>query len=65
MAKWSTKSNDMGVYIECSKCKRKIGAEKVVFADMDFHTCPTCGAKFKDLSGIKMNMIYESLESDM
>lgn len=64
MAKWSTKSNDMGVYIECSKCKRKIGAEKVVFADIDLHSCPTCGAKMKDLSGIKMNEIYESLDCE-
>lgn len=64
MAKWTTKENDMGVYIECSKCGRKVGAKKVLFANFDLHTCPTCGSRM-DVRGIKMQEIVESLESDL
>lgn len=64
MAKWSTKSNDMGVYIECSKCKRKIGARKVLFADTDLHVCPTCGSRM-DIRGIKMQAIIDAVDSDL
>lgn len=64
MAKWSTKSNDMGYYIECSKCKRKICARKVVFADIDLHYCPDCGSKM-DIRGIKMIELKSSLDSDL
>lgn len=63
MAKWSTKSNDMGVYIECSKCKRKIGAKTVIFGNLDLHHCPDCQSRM-DLTGIKMREIVESLESN-
>lgn len=64
MAKWITKENDMGVYIECSKCKRKIGAKKVLFADTALTSCPSCGSRM-DVRGIKMQEIVESLESDL
>lgn len=43
--KWKLKSSDVGYYIECPKCERKVGMNHVIFGDRDYSTCPDCGSE--------------------
>ena len=47
VAYWDFHTCDMGAYIQCSHCGRKIGVKKFVMADQDWFSCPECQAKMK------------------
>lgn len=64
METWLLKDSDMGSYLECPKCGRKVGARTVVFADIDLHKCPSCGNS-NGFDGIKLGRLYESVNYDM
>lgn len=46
-AEWKFSSGDLGAYIFCSKCGRKIGARKVLFADLNILHCPKCKSEMQ------------------
>jgi len=57
-AYWDFKVSDMGAYVQCTKCKRKIGIKKLIFADADYTTCPDCGSSM-NFSRIPYSRIEE------
>ena len=42
---WRLKASDMGAYVQCSSCGRRVSAKHFIFADVRTDTCPTCGAE--------------------
>jgi len=43
-AYWNFGQDAMGGYIQCSACRRKVAAKKVLFGDWELDTCPSCDA---------------------
>lgn len=60
-ANWKMGSNDLGLYIECSKCKHKLSAKQVIFADKSIAACPFCKSKMS-MEDVKFGELVESLE---
>lgn len=44
-AEWLLKTSDMGMYLQCSLCNRKISAKDFIFADIKTDVCPSCSAE--------------------
>lgn len=44
-AYWNYRTGDMGAYIQCSHCGRKVSTKEFMIADKDWFECPDCKAE--------------------
>lgn len=63
IAKWEFGSNDLGTYIKCSKCGKKISSLDVIMADTSINTCPKCNSQMTIDDEI-LEKVYISAPSD-
>ena len=60
MLEWKFGSNDLGTYVECPNCHKKLSAEEIIFADIKYAFCPKCNRELF-MDDETLDELYESI----
>jgi len=61
---WRLKSGEFGSYLECSKCKKKVGVVDYIFADKAYGRCPKCNFEMRLASDVTYDEILSLASSE-